>query len=60
MRIDKKQKKKEIVLKIIVTFGLVKILIEVTTMSNKTKRYFLPEEEIPHYWYNIQLSLIHI
>lgn len=28
MRIDKKQKKKEIVLKIIVTFGLVKILIE--------------------------------
>ena len=40
MRIDKKQKKKEIVLKIIVTFGLVKILIEVTTMSNKTKRYF--------------------
>lgn len=37
MRIDKKQKKKEIVLKIIVTFGLVKILIEVTTMSNKTK-----------------------
>ena len=37
MRIDKKKKKKEIVLKIIVTFGLVKILIEVTTMSNKTK-----------------------
>ena len=46
MRIDKKQKKKEIVLKIIVTFGLVKKLIQVTTMSNKTKRFFLPEEEI--------------
>ena len=58
MRIDKKQKKKEIVLKIIVTFGLVKILIEVTTMSNKTKRYFLPEEEIPHYWYNIQADMV--
>ena len=23
-------------------------------MSNKTKRFILPEEEIPHYWYNIQ------
>ena len=23
-------------------------------MSEKRKRYILPEEEIPHYWYNIQ------
>lgn len=27
-------------------------------MSNKTKRYFLPEEEIPHYWYNIQADMV--
>ena len=26
-------------------------------MSNKTKRYLLPEEEIPHYWYNIQADM---
>ena len=26
-------------------------------MSDKRKRYILPEEEIPHYWYNIQAIL---
>jgi tryptophan synthase beta chain len=26
-------------------------------MSNKTKRFILPEEEIPHYWYNIQADM---
>ncbi|MDO4185358.1 MAG: TrpB-like pyridoxal phosphate-dependent enzyme [Bacteroidales bacterium] len=26
-------------------------------MSNKTKRFILPEEEIPHYWYNIQAEM---
>ena len=29
-----------------------------TTMSNKTKRFILPEEEIPHYWYNIQADMV--
>ena len=30
-------------------------------MSTKQKRFILPEDEIPKYWYNIQaLSLIHI
>ena len=27
-------------------------------MSNKTKRFILPEEEIPHYWYNIQTDMV--
>ena len=27
-------------------------------MSNKTKRFILPEEEIPHYWYNIQADMV--
>ena len=27
-------------------------------MSDKKKRYILPEEEIPHYWYNIQADMI--
>lgn len=27
-------------------------------ISNKTKRFILPEEEIPHYWYNIQAEMI--
>ena len=27
-------------------------------MSNKTKRFFLPEEEIPRYWYNIQADMV--
>ena len=26
-------------------------------MSEKRKRYILPEEEIPHYWYNIQADI---
>ncbi len=26
-------------------------------MSDKRKRYILPEEEIPHYWYNIQADM---
>ena len=26
-------------------------------MSDKKKRYILPEEEIPHYWYNIQADI---
>ena len=40
----------------------IELLIILTTMSNKKKRFILPEEEIPQYWYNIQadLSLIHI
>ncbi len=27
-------------------------------MSNRTKRFMLSEEEIPHYWYNIQADMI--
>ena len=27
-------------------------------MSDKKKRYMLPEEEIPHYWYNIQADMV--
>ena len=27
-------------------------------MSNKQKRFFLPEEEIPKYWYNIQADMV--
>jgi len=27
-------------------------------LSNKTKRFILPEEEIPHYWYNIQADMV--
>ena len=27
-------------------------------MSNKTKRYILPEDEIPRYWYNIQADMV--
>ena len=27
-------------------------------MSEKRKRYILPEEEIPHYWYNIQADMV--
>ena len=27
-------------------------------MSDKRKRYILPEEEIPHYWYNIQADMV--
>ena len=27
-------------------------------MSKKRKRYILPEEEIPHYWYNIQADMV--
>lgn len=27
-------------------------------MSNKQKRFILPEEEIPHYWYNIQADMV--
>ena len=27
-------------------------------MSEKGKRYILPEEEIPHYWYNIQADMV--
>ncbi|KAA6347794.1 Tryptophan synthase beta chain [termite gut metagenome] len=27
-------------------------------MSNKTKRFLLPEEEIPRYWYNIQADMV--
>ena len=27
-------------------------------MSDKKKRYILPEEEIPHYWYNIQADMV--
>ena len=26
-------------------------------MKEKTKRYFLPEEEIPRFWYNIQAEM---
>ena len=26
-------------------------------MSKKQKRYFLPEDEIPRYWYNIQADM---
>jgi tryptophan synthase beta chain len=26
-------------------------------MSNRTKRFLLPEDEIPHYWYNIQAEM---
>ena len=25
-------------------------------MEQKQKRYFLPEDEIPRYWYNIQIQ----
>ena len=28
-------------------------------MESKTKRFILPEEEIPHYWYNIQADMPH-
>jgi tryptophan synthase beta chain len=27
-------------------------------MSNRTKRFFLPEEEIPRHWYNIQADMV--
>ena len=27
-------------------------------MSSKQKRFILPEEEIPHYWYNIQADMV--
>ena len=27
-------------------------------MSNKQKRYLLPEDEIPRYWYNIQADMV--
>lgn len=27
-------------------------------MSNKTKRFILPEDEIPRYWYNIQADMV--
>ena len=27
-------------------------------MSNKQKRYILPEDEIPRYWYNIQADMV--
>ncbi len=30
----------------------------ITTMSNKTKRYSSSEDEIPHYWYNIQADMV--
>lgn len=26
-------------------------------MSNKQKRFILPEDEIPKYWYNIQADM---
>lgn len=26
-------------------------------MSNKQKRFLLPEDEIPRYWYNIQADM---
>ena len=26
-------------------------------MSNKQKRFILPEDEIPRYWYNIQADM---
>lgn len=28
-----------------------------TFMSNKQKRFILPEDEIPKYWYNIQADM---
>ena len=56
--INKKQWKKEIGLKIIATFGHRITFNFITTMSNKTKRFILPEEEIPHYWYNIQADMV--
>ncbi len=34
------------------------LLIILTTMSNKKKRFILPEEEIPQYWYNIQADMV--
>ena len=33
-------------------------LINHNNMSDKKKRYILPEEEIPHYWYNIQADMV--
>ncbi|KAA6337495.1 Tryptophan synthase beta chain [termite gut metagenome] len=27
-------------------------------MNNRTKRFLLPEEEIPHYWYNLQADMV--
>lgn len=27
-------------------------------MKEKTKRYMLPENEIPRYWYNIQADMV--
>ena len=27
-------------------------------MSSKTKRFMLPEDEIPRYWYNIQADMV--
>ena len=39
------------------TFGNKK-LKNYNIMSEKRKRYILPEEEIPHYWYNIQADMV--
>ena len=36
----------------------IELLIILTTMSNKKKRFILPEEEIPQYWYNIQADMV--
>jgi hypothetical protein len=36
----------------------IELLIIMTTMSNKKKRFILPEEEIPQYWYNIQADMV--
>lgn len=38
--------------------GSIIILNVLTTMSNQTKRFILPEDEIPHYWYNIQADMV--
>ena len=36
----------------------IELLIILTTMSNKKKRFILPEEAIPQYWYNIQADMV--
>lgn len=33
-------------------------IIILKKMSEKTKRFILPEREIPHYWYNIQADMV--
>lgn len=58
MRIDKKQKKKEIVLKIIVTFARKNFNRSNHYEQQRQKDISSRKRKYQHYWYNIQADMV--